>query len=77
MPYSSGAIIRALESRGFEQSKGTGHKGTHRTWFRRREGAPSQTVTVVLGQREIPMGTIRSYARQLGVSVDELLSWLS
>lgn len=76
MPYSSKDVLAALARQMFEESDGTGHKGSHRTYYRRREGQRSQTVTVILGKREIPTGTLRSYARQLGVEFDELLRWL-
>lgn len=76
MPYSSKQVTRALVREGFAESDGTGHSGSHRTYYRLRDQARSQTVTVVLGKREIPPGTLRNYARQLGITLDELIRWL-
>ena len=76
MPYSSKQVTRALGREGFSESDGTGHSGSHRTYYRRRDPDLSQTVTVVLGKREIPTGTLRNYARQLGITLDELILWL-
>lgn len=76
MPYSSKQVTNALVREGFKESDGTGHSGSHRTYYRRREAALSQTVAIVLGKREIPTGTLRSYARQLGITFEELIAWL-
>ncbi|MHB8399942.1 MAG: type II toxin-antitoxin system HicA family toxin [Candidatus Limnocylindrales bacterium] len=76
MPVSSDQVIRAIEREGFSQSKGTGKRGSHRTWYRKRPGATSQTVTIILGVRELPEGTLRSMARQLGIDLDEFKGWI-
>lgn len=76
MPYSSKQVTRALVREGFTESDGTGHSGSHRTYYRRRDQALAQTVTIILGKREIPVGTLRSYARQLGITFDDLIFWL-
>jgi len=76
MPVSSKQILAGLRREGFTESQGTGGKGSHRTWYRKRQRGLSQTVTVVLGQREIPKGTLRSYARQLGMSLDEFMAMI-
>ena len=76
MPTSSDDVIGGLEKKGFRQSKGTGHRGDHRTYFRKRNGNTSQTVTIVIGKREIPTGTLRSMARQLGITFEEFKDWI-
>ena len=76
MRPSSDDVINALTRNGFLQSAGTGRKGTHRTYYRKRQGNVSQTVTVILGKREMPKGTLRNMARQLGITIDELMDWL-
>jgi predicted RNA binding protein YcfA (HicA-like mRNA interferase family) len=73
MPTSSDQVLAGLKKRGFQESEGTGQKGTHRTYYRKRRGRTSQTVTVILGKREIPKGTLRNMARQLGVSFEEFM----
>lgn len=76
MPVSSKQITRCLERRGFQESKGTGDRGSHRTYFLRQDGAPTRTVTVVIGEREIPRGTLRNMAGQLGIDLDEFTRWI-
>lgn len=76
MPTSSRALIAALEAAGFAQGTGTGRSGTHRTWHRPRPGQSSQTVTVVLGKKEIPTGTLRSMARQAEMSFADFCAML-
>lgn len=65
MPVSSKELIDALKRKGFTESTGTGKKGTHRTYFRKRPGQTSLTVTVMLGKKEIPTGTLAGMAKKL------------
>lgn len=79
MPISSAQLIKAVEGHGYSQSKGTGKKGTHRTWKRSPVGPGQlhQTVVIPLNKRDIPEGTIGSILRQLGIDRATLDSWMA
>lgn len=77
MPYSTDDIIHAIEQRGWECKSGRGKRGSHRTWA--RLGAPGElhvTVTLVLGAKEIPAGTLAAICRQLGIDKVTLEAWI-
>lgn len=57
-PMTPREIVKRLRKEGWEEFKG---KGDHKNF--RKEG---RLVTVDMGVREIPMGTLRSIFRQAG-----------
>lgn len=65
--------MAALRRHEWTEGKGTGKRGSHRTWHRLVAEGRSQTMTVVIGAREIPAGTLRGMARQAGMTLDELM----
>jgi len=57
---------------------GHGRRGSHRVWA--RPGAPGErhrTVTIPIGKKEIPAGTLSSIKHQLGIDEDELRRWMT
>ncbi|HEX9775055.1 MAG TPA: type II toxin-antitoxin system HicA family toxin [Actinomycetota bacterium] len=66
---SSREVVRALRRLGFADRPvpKTGASGSHRTFVKKQDGATT-SVTVPLGAREIPRGTLRSILRQAGLS---------
>ncbi|MDP3976153.1 MAG: type II toxin-antitoxin system HicA family toxin [bacterium] len=65
--YSSSAIIKVLERRGFLF---VSQKGSHMK-FRKENGHETLTVIVVANKKEIPFGTFKSILRQSGLSEEE------
>jgi predicted RNA binding protein YcfA (HicA-like mRNA interferase family) len=63
--HSSAAIVKVLESQGFEF---VSQRGSHAKY--RKQGPPKLTVIVPAARKEIPLGTFRSIVRQSGL--DEL-----
>lgn len=61
--YSSKAIVRVLELKGFVL---VSQKGSHVKY--RKAGNPTLTVIVPANRKEMPMGTFRSILRQSGLS---------
>ena len=66
---SSRECVRALEKAGFQNVR---QKGSHITM--RRDSPFAQVV--VPGNRELPVGTLRSILRSTGLSVDEFIDLL-
>jgi predicted RNA binding protein YcfA (HicA-like mRNA interferase family) len=60
--HSSAAIVKVLESEGFEF---VSQKGSHAKY--RKQGPPKLTVIVPAARKEIPLGTFRSILRQSGL----------
>jgi predicted RNA binding protein YcfA (HicA-like mRNA interferase family) len=60
--HSSVAIVKALESKGFEF---VSQRGSHAKY--RKQGPPKLTVIVPAARKEIPLGTFRSILRQSGL----------
>lgn len=76
MPWSSDELIKAVERHGFSKKGGHGPKGTHRVWA--RSGKPGElhnTVTIPLGKKRIPDGTLASILRNLGLDAAALETW--
>jgi predicted RNA binding protein YcfA (HicA-like mRNA interferase family) len=78
VPFSSDEIIKGIERHDFTKSRGKGKRGSHRTWTRPppTPGDRHTTVTIKLNCREIPVGTLRSILRQLGIDEATLRSWV-
>jgi predicted RNA binding protein YcfA (HicA-like mRNA interferase family) len=70
---SSIKLVNALERAGFRRVH---VKGGHATYSRERDGGRCDTVTIVLGKREVPRGTLRSVLRQAGMTEEELRTFL-
>ncbi len=62
---SSQQIVFAFRRLNFLDMPATG--GSHHTMYRWRLDGTKDVVTVTLGKREIPRGTLRSFLRQAGV----------
>ena len=78
MPNSSAELIAFAKHLGCTQSKGTGKRGSHRTWVRPRpEGGGSFAAPIAMNKREIPDGTVASILRQLGATRPELDAFLA
>lgn len=74
---SSDDVIRALLRHGFQPRSGRGPRGSHRVSVKPRDPGPGHvTVTVPLGKREIPDGTLASIHRQLGLDRQTFDDWL-
>jgi len=77
VPYSSADIISFAEHLGCKQGKGTGKRGSHRTWHRPgEEGQPSYAAPIPLNKKEIPDGTIAAILRQLGTTKADLRKFI-
>jgi predicted RNA binding protein YcfA (HicA-like mRNA interferase family) len=76
VPVSSKDLIDALRRNGFTQSKGTGKAGTHRTFYRKRPGQTSLTVTVALDKKDIPTGTVAGMAKHCGMTLADFCTML-
>lgn len=64
-------MVRALEQAGFTV---THVRGSH--YYLRRPGGSGLVVVPVHGNRDLPLGTLRSILRQAGITAQELLRLL-
>lgn len=72
---SSAQVIKVLEDEGFvarRKSKG----GSHRAYVKDRPSGGRLTAIVVLAQRELPRGTLKSILEQAHISDDKFLKLL-
>lgn len=70
---SSNKLIKILIKIGARPERDA--TGSHQMWTREVNGVKKSTV-VVLGKKEIPLGTFRSILRQLGISEQEFCAYL-
>jgi predicted RNA binding protein YcfA (HicA-like mRNA interferase family) len=61
--YSSQELVRTLEREGFGF---VSQRGSHVKY--RRRGAPTLTVILPAGRKQVPRGTFRSILRQSGLA---------
>lgn len=71
---SSEELAAALRSGGFEALRKS--KGSHLMMVRPNATGGHDHVVVVLGQRQVPLGTLRGILRQGNISEEEFLNWL-
>jgi len=71
---SSAEICAALRRAGFECVAKSG-KGRHERWKKVTEQR-SYTVSIVLGKKEVPRGTLESIVRQAGMTMEEFVAFL-
>ncbi len=67
-------VIRALRKLGFV--KGVIKGSSHQSYVRTLENGHHVTVPIVLGQKEIPTGTLRGIIRLSGFTVKQFLDAL-
>lgn len=72
---SSNQIIAALIKDGF-QLRGKSKRGSHQVYVKYLLVNQKYFVTVPLGKKEIPRGTLSSILRQAGISRERLLELL-
>jgi len=71
---SSRQIVNALQRAGFAPARNA--VGDHQVFTRDSAGGRRLTVIVLIGQREVPRGTLRSILKQAEMSVDEFIALL-
>lgn len=73
---SSAQVIRVLEREGFRPRRKKSKRGTHRAYVKDKIDGGRLTAIVVLAQKEIPRGTLKSILEQAHISNDEFLKLL-
>ena len=71
--FSSDEIIAALQRGGFKQARTS--KGSHATFKRRRPDGTHDVTVVLLGQKEVPKGTLDSILKLANIDYEEFLDW--
>lgn len=77
MPNSSAELIAFAKHLGCTQAKGTGKRGSHRTWIRPKPEGGVWASPIAQNKKEIPDGTVSSILRKLGTTKAELEAYLA